>query len=51
MQRKRGGLRGGLVGGGVAWHPYVEEDQEEEGQDAPFEGESRQAPQHGPLNR
>jgi hypothetical protein len=30
-------------------HPYVEEDQEEEGQDAPLEGESRQAPQHGPL--
>jgi hypothetical protein len=30
--------------------PYVEEDQEEEGQDAPIEGESRQAPQYGPLN-
>jgi hypothetical protein len=48
MQRKRGGRRGGLVGGAVAWWPYVEEDQEEEGQDAPLEGESRQAPQHGP---
>ncbi len=33
----------------VGLHPYVEEDQEEEGQDAPFEGESRQAPQHGSL--
>jgi hypothetical protein len=30
--------------------PYVEEDQEEEGQDAPFQGESRQASQHGPLS-
>jgi hypothetical protein len=28
---------------------YVEEDQEEEGQDAPLEGESRQTPQHGSL--
>jgi hypothetical protein len=31
--------------------PYVEEDQEEEGQDAPLEGESRQAPQHGSLTQ
>jgi hypothetical protein len=29
---------------------YVEEDLEEEGQDAPQQGESRQAPEHGPLN-
>jgi prolyl oligopeptidase len=28
--------------------PYVEEDEEEEGQNAPFEGESRQAPKYGP---
>jgi prolyl oligopeptidase len=34
--------------GPVGFTPYVEEDEEEEGQDAPFEGESRQASQHGP---
>ena len=38
----------GRLRSAVAWHPYVEEDQEEEGQDAPLEGESRQASQHGP---
>ena len=27
---------------------YVEEDQEAQGPDAPFQGEPRQAPQHGP---
>ena len=42
------GAGGGLRRGSVALQPYVEEDQEEEGQDAPLEGESWQAPQHGP---
>jgi hypothetical protein len=28
---------------------YVEEDEKKKGQDAPLEGESWQAPQHGPL--
>jgi len=31
----------------VGWQIYVEEDEEEEGPDAPVQGESRQAPQHG----
>lgn len=39
----------GRVRGAVALRAYVEEDQEEEGQDAPFQGESWQAPEHGPL--
>jgi len=37
------------VVGAVGSDAYVEEDQEEEGQDAPLEGESWQAPQHGSL--
>jgi prolyl oligopeptidase len=46
--------RGGLTQfrqngrGPIGFPSYVEEDEEEEGQDAPLEGESRQASQHGP---
>lgn len=39
----------GEVSGAVGLQPYVEEDQEEKGQDAPLQGKSRQTPQHGSL--
>ena len=47
--RPHDGSGWGVVDRAVAWQPYVEEDQEEEGQDAPLQGESWQAPQHGSL--
>ncbi len=47
--RRGGHRRWGFSVRAVGWNPYVEEDQQAQGPPPPFQGEPRQAPEHGSL--